>query len=118
MKVLLVFVGGGLGSVLRFGLGTWVKTWNVTLPWATFISNILASALLALIWNYSQQENDKFWVYPLLAIGFCGGLSTFSTFSLETVQLFRDGQWFWALFNVLVSTTICLLLVYKMAKHP
>lgn len=117
MKVLLVFLGGGVGSVLRFGLGVWIKTWNLSLPWATLISNILASAILAMVWNYSKQQHSNDWAFPLLAIGFCGGLSTFSTFSLDTVQLMRHGQWFWAVFNVLISTGICLLVVYKLARH-
>jgi CrcB protein len=116
MKILLVFLGGGLGSVMRFGLGFCVKTWEASLPWATFISNLIASALLALVWNYSEQANSKLWIYPLLAIGFCGGLSTFSTFSLETIQLMRQGQWFWAILNVFISTGICLLVVYKITR--
>jgi fluoride exporter len=117
MKILFVFLGGGLGSVLRFAIGFWVKTWELALPWATLISNVVASLILAIVWNYSEENSGKLWVYPLLAIGFCGGLSTFSTFSLETVQLMRQGQWLWALINVAISTGLCLLIVYRLTRQ-
>ncbi|MDZ4750571.1 MAG: fluoride efflux transporter CrcB [Flavobacteriales bacterium] len=117
MNIVYVFIGGGIGSVLRYALGRLSKTWDIPLPIGTFLSNILAAAILAIVWSMSDERSSKSWFYPLLAIGFCGGLSTFSTFSLETVQLMRNGQWMWAIFNVVFTTVICLLIVYRLSRN-
>lgn len=108
-KFVLVFLGGGLGSVLRFSISLLISKWAITLPIATLISNIVSCSIFALLMHVYQQkdlipEPQKF----LVIIGICGGLSTFSTFSFETYELFKQGQMFYAILNILFNTLLCI----------
>ena len=92
MKIaLLIFFGGGLGSLARFFLGKWVNTFHMSIfPYGTLVVNIVACFILGLIVGLADGrgamsgDSKVFW-----AIGFCGGFSTFSTFGLEVAQLFE-----------------------------
>jgi CrcB protein len=111
MKWLAVFIGGGIGSIVRFALGLLISPSLSLFPWATLIANGIAAIIIG--WLFSQgfkSENGFLW--HLAAIGFCGGLSTFSTFSLETIQLMRSGQQFLAWSYLLLSVTLSLVLFY------
>ncbi len=114
---LAVFLGGGLGSVARFGTSVLVvNKFKSQLPWATLIANVLAS--LVLIWavNKLAEGGLPAWFKPLVLVGFCGGFSTFSTFSYEILLLAKSNQWGWALANVLVSVLICVGLMWMLYK--
>lgn len=110
-KLMLVFLGGGLGSALRYWIGTLMpKTSAGSWPWSTWISNVLASAILGflaglIILRPGQFERERL----LLGVGFCGGLSTFSAFTLEGFELIRNGQIALAVAYMVVSTLACLL---------
>ena len=113
-----VFVGGGLGSVARFLVSRFVTSkFEVELPLGTLIVNVLGSLLLGLFigliqrFNYSEAQ-----LVLLFTVGFCGGFSTFSTFSYETIELIKNGNHLVAVFNVLLSLMVCLFLGYKLAK--
>lgn len=118
-NILLVFLGGGLGSLARFGVSEIVKSnFKSSFPLATLISNILSCVVLALmvgIFSGKVEANPALKI--LILIGFCGGFSTFSTFSFETVELMRSGNMMFAIANILISVTVCVALVYFLSKQ-
>lgn len=114
MTYLYIFLGGGLGSLARFGVGKGVGAMMQTnFPLGTLLSNILACAILALIVvSVNPQNENHSWVQPLLIIGFCGGFSTFSTFSNETFQLLDQGNTLLAILNILISVVVGIGLIF------
>lgn len=118
MSYLLVFVGGGLGCVARYGIATMVARHHVgSYPIATFLSNVLSCTLLVVVLAIMASEDATAkWIKPLLIIGFCGGFSTFSTFSFETIQLIKNGNHLVAAANVIISLLVCFAIAYRMTK--
>jgi len=117
MNWLAVFIGGGLGSLCRYGISVWSKSWDMTLPMGTLVSNLLASMVLAiLVVTLQKSSGASQLLYLMLAVGFCGGFSTFSTFSLETFELFRQNMIGWALLNIFISVTICIGVIWILVK--
>lgn len=103
-----IFFGGGLGSVTRHLFGVWLNGKSI-LPLGTLAANLAATALLAwAVIRCQEKWADQPALYAGLAIGFCGGFSTFSTFSADTQRLIADGQWAWAITNVAVSVIGCV----------
>jgi CrcB protein len=114
ITLIYIFIGGGLGSLARYGVSKITNQLiDSNLPIATFISNSIACIFLAVTVSFFHDKlNQSPWISPLLIIGFCGGFSTFSTFSSETVQLVLNGHWFWAITNVLVSISLSFTIIY------
>jgi len=109
MNAVLIFVGGGLGSLARYGLSRATGQWlGASFPWGTLAVNSAACLLLGFVAGLSM---DRFLVSPgtrlFLAVGFCGGFSTFSTFTYETLELVRLGQYAYATVNILSSLLVC-----------
>lgn len=109
-----IFIGGGLGSLARYGISRLIENYFPSqFPIATFLSNIISCILLAsILYLFQEKVSQTSWVSPLLLIGFCGGFSTFSTFSNENVQLVINGQWLWAIANILVSVGLAFAAIY------
>lgn len=100
-----IFIGGGVGSLARYGLSLVSSKWiHSSFPWGTFLANFFACLILALvsIGIVTKYPNQN-WIYPLIITGFCGGFSTFSTFGNETVNLIQQGNYFIATANILLS---------------
>ena len=112
MSWILVFLGGGLGSLCRYSISKLCLSYDGFFPLATLISNISASLLLAILVVIFSKKPDLVWLQPLLIIGFCGGFSTFSTFSLENVQLFQQAQYSWLVGNIFISLASCFIVLY------
>ena len=90
----LIFIGGGLGSVLRYATG-WlvVQRFGFHYLSGTIIVNLLGSFLLGLLVSYFHKtEGLQAPLALMLTVGFCGGFTTFSTFSLENLNLFPNGE--------------------------
>jgi CrcB protein len=107
-KMLLVMLGGALGTLLRYEIGEWVKTQTWAqggFPYATFFINITGSFILgaAAIIMFERLPPEYTTLYALVGVGFCGGYTTFSSFELETYNLIRDGSWRLALVYVVGS---------------
>lgn len=91
--LLLVFLGGGFGSVLRYIIGKYLNSADTGIPYGTFAANILGSLLIGIILglaakNDSLTQNQTL----LLATGFCGGFTTFSTFAYENHVFLKSGD--------------------------
>lgn len=90
-RVVLVAVGGGAGAVLRYAVGRWAAGYHAVqaFPWHTFGINVLGSFALGLVAVWCKDRPGWF---VLLGTGVCGGFTTFSTFSLETLTLVEKGR--------------------------
>ena len=110
MAIIWVFLGGGCGSVCRWGLSLWLKRYAVVLggiPIHTLMANFLGCIVIGLVTAWmSKHENPQ--LAMLLVTGVCGGFTTFSTFSLEMVEMLRSGQTVLAVVYVALSLAICL----------
>jgi fluoride exporter len=113
---LLVALGGAIGSVGRFWLGGVIGArMGETFPWGTIIINITGSFLIGLF--FAMTEPGSRWIAPpgtraFLMTGICGGYTTFSSFSLQTLNLLRDGEWLYASGNVILSVALCMIAVW------
>lgn len=119
MNLVAIFIGGGLGSLCRYGLGKLSSTYlTSTFAYATLFSNLFSTLILA---TFVYLLQDKFGLsntWKLFVVtGFCGGFSTFSTFSFETFELLKNGQVFIAVVNVLLSIICCLFILYILYKN-
>jgi fluoride exporter len=104
-----VFIGGGLGSVCRYGLALAMQPLTVRFPWATLAANVLACVVVGVLMAQQQQANLSDTRRLLLLTGFCGGLSTFSTFTGETWRLFAAGDTTGAITNIALNLLMCFL---------
>jgi CrcB protein len=92
-QIAFVFIGGGFGSVLRYVIGKWLNNSESGIPYGTFVANILGSLLIGIILGYAaKNETLSQQSTLLLATGFCGGFTTFSTFAYENHVFLKSGD--------------------------
>lgn len=103
MKLLLIFIGGGTGSCLRYLLSLLLHT-----PFATFTANILGCLIIGALSTLITNSEWKL----LLVTGFCGGFTTFSTFSNETTAMLRNGDTMQAICYIAASIIFGILAVF------
>jgi CrcB protein len=111
-----VAIGSALGGVFRYWCTLAAAAWlGEALPWGTILINILGSFVIGLFAGVAHPA-DHWLVAPRLRlfvmVGFCGGYTTFSSFSLQTVELLRRGDQVGAAANVGLSVALCLLAVW------
>lgn len=113
-NLLFVFIGGGLGSIVRFGISMLLMNFSKPIfPFATLFSNLLSCAILGLtVFIAGDKLHTEMPLRLLIITGFCGGFSTFSAFSYETVELMKGGNMFYAVINVLISVAACIGIIY------
>lgn len=104
MTAVLVMLGGALGAPLRYLTDLMVQARHDTFfPWGTFTVNVFGSLVLGLTAASVSVGGGSTWVQTLVGTGFCGALTTFSTFGFETYRLIEDGSWLEAGINVAAS---------------
>jgi CrcB protein len=111
-----VVVGGALGSLCRFWLShLFVALGMGSFPWATILANVSGSLAIGLVATLTAPEG-RVVALPetraFLMVGFCGGYTTFSSFSLQTLALAQEGNWLQAAMNVALSLVLCLVAVW------
>ena len=104
MTALLVVLGAAVGAPTRYLVDLWVQSLHGTvLPWGTFAVNVSGSFVLGVVGGLASRGGVPPATVALVGTGFCGALTTFSTFAYETVALARQGAWWYAAANVLGS---------------
>lgn len=119
LHLLMVFLGGGFGALARYGITKWMERAHEVFSIGTIISNVLACLILGFVIGYSSRHAVDKYLLTFLLMGFCGGFSTFSTFSYENYRMLIDGQYGAFAINVLFSVGICLIAIIlglKMAQ--
>jgi fluoride exporter len=116
LDALWIFIGGGLGSLARFWFSGWAaNTLGETFPWGTLLVNVTGSFVIGFFSTLTAPEGR--FLAPasfrqFFMLGVCGGYTTFSSFSLQTLALAEEGQWFKAGANSVLSLTLCLAAVW------
>src|SRR5215831_3148832 len=118
MSYLWVAIGGALGSVGRYWLsGLAASRFGETFPWGTLLVNVSGSFVIGILGALTSPEgrlapSSRVLAVQLLMVGICGGYTTFSSFSLQTLNLLREREWLYAGGNVLLSVVCCMIAVW------
>ena len=107
LKVLFVFIGGGIGALSRYGLSGFIyKNISINFPFGTLAVNFIALFLLGIFWGFVDHFSFSSSFNVFFVIGFIGGFSTLASYLFETLQMLEDGQLSWSLLNVLATNIL------------
>jgi CrcB protein len=112
LNALLIFFGSGLGGLARWSTSGFIANkFGQTFPWGTLVVNVSGSFIIGLVAALTGPEGR--WLAPasfrqFFMLGVCGGYTTFSSFSIQTLTLAEDGAWFRAGANAVLSLVLCL----------
>lgn len=114
LSYLWIAIGGGLGGVGRYWLNGVISTRFETFPMGTLAVNVVGSFIIGVFAALTMPEGrmsseGRAFATQFVMIGICGGFTTFSSFSLQTINLLRDREWLYAGGNILLSVAVCLV---------
>lgn len=105
--------GGALGTLFRYLIAGLPHKYSDTIfPWGTLLVNVSGAFLIGLIWGIFEERGISPHTRTFIFIGFLGGFTTFSTFALETMNLFKEGAVKLAFVNILANNILCIVLVF------
>jgi len=108
--ILMVFVGGGVGSLCRYSVGEYVKSaFQPNIPIQTFLVNFLGCIVIGFSLDYFTKHPSFSILTPLVVVGFCGGFTTFSAFGYETYSMLQRQQYGTFFYYTIGSIIFCLL---------
>ncbi|PWF64626.1 camphor resistance protein CrcB [Shewanella sp. BC20] len=112
-NLLLVALGGSIGAVFRYLISIFmIQVFGCSFPFGTLLVNVLGSFLMGVIYALGQMSHISPELKALIGVGLLGALTTFSTFSNETLLLMQEGDWLKAALNVVLNLSLCLFMVY------
>ena len=113
MKILMILAGGAVGSLARYLIsGLPYRFVDQIFPWGTLAVNLIGSFFIGLLWGVFEEQNLSPNFRSLVFVGFLGGFTTFSTYSLETLNFLRDGEYKLGLVNVLANNILGIGLAF------
>ena len=113
IKFLYLFIGGGIGAILRYSLSGLIQKQSGSLfPYGTLAVNLIGALIIGFLWELSQNITISVNIRIFIFMGLLGAFTTFSTFSLETLNLIKEKEYINALINVLISNIACISLVF------
>ena len=108
-EVFFVFLGGGIGSLLRYFMSKIFSSIIPLFPFATLVSNISGAFILGFVFVFYSSKFLSGNSYLFFAVGICGGFSTFSTFTLDSLQLFQQGNISGGVLNIILNLVCCFV---------
>jgi fluoride exporter len=112
IKLIYLIAGGAIGTIARYGLSGLIRYFfSSPFPWGTLVVNLLGSLVIGFLWGLVEERNFHSGIRTFLFIGILGSFTTFSTFALETLDLFKIGETRLAVFNILITNVFGLVLV-------
>lgn len=112
-NLILVALGGSIGAVFRYLISIFmIQVFGSSFPFGTLLVNVIGSFFMGVIYALGQMSHISPELKALIGIGLLGALTTFSTFSNETLLLMQEGDWLKAILNVVLNLSLCLFMVY------